>query len=660
MSSKHPLTKEGIIYLLQQEPRILPIRCSIILQVNSFRSCPYFSNSKSFFTITLSDNKYKYNGFIAEVPLDNKMNPGDIIKLAIVSIKKLNPKAQSIFLIKKFNVLKKKEKLNKNLTLVTPREFKKFYNKRISIEEYDDNDFDQYVMDFIGENMMIEKVEEVGEPKKEKEKEPEPDLFLAPPFMRLSKITTFTKNLVIYVQVISKNEKTFFNSTTLKESHLASINFIDPYGFEMQGVLFDKAYSKFAHLLKEGEIYLIEGGNPKLSNKKYTAATYTIAFDVHTKITHIDREKDRLFKEKLLLTIFEDIPFTRISELHKCDINVKINCCVYVINAHPSAIISTKTGKKFKRAVVGDVSLKKCEFTLWEECSQIKLLRGDMLVLKGMKIYDYKGIGISSVLGSVIIVNPEEREDEQQELKELRKLMKNDPDNINWEDISTKTEDTSNTAQPPLQETPQATSESVTHQLPQKIFPYYPVECRFDRVKVKQIDALLGEITPTTKNPVLSKIKGTVFDVIHGKRNVYQGCPTKGCRRKLTLKGEEWFCDGCQKVFEKPCYYYSITLKVKDATAYIIVDLFGEAGLSFFGTSPSEYIDILKESRKDKIDIINKRVMYKTFFFLGKGNFCNYNNFYGKKFFSYRYEPVNEVDEYKRLLDNARKALFKE
>ena len=57
--------------------------------------------------------------------------------------------------------------------------------------------------------------------------------------INLSQISTFNKNICIYVKVIRKNiPKEFHNKVADEEGRLLSIDLIDKTGFEMQTTIF--------------------------------------------------------------------------------------------------------------------------------------------------------------------------------------------------------------------------------------------------------------------------------------------------------------------------------------------------------------------------------------------------------------------------------------
>ena len=98
----------------------------------------------------------------------------------------------------------------------------------------------------------------------------------------LSQISTFTKNICLYVKLTRKSfPKKFYNKTIDKEARLLTFDLIDKNGFQMQAAIFDDTIEKFSPVLKEGNIYYIKGGYAKVNDKRFTniKTDYRLIFD---------------------------------------------------------------------------------------------------------------------------------------------------------------------------------------------------------------------------------------------------------------------------------------------------------------------------------------------------------------------------------------------
>ena len=175
----------------------------------------------------------------------------------------------------------------------------------------------------------------------------------------LSQISTFTKNIALYVRLTRKNiPKSFYNKISQKEGKLLTFDLIDKNGSQMQAVIFDDVIEKFSPILKEGNIYYIKGGHAKFNDKRFTTikTDYKLYFDFNTQIMEVDKNLDNLFnkeEEKLNITKFVD--------LINCEQTKLVNCISYVLQSFPGLAKSSNKGKNYliRKLVLCDSSMFK-------------------------------------------------------------------------------------------------------------------------------------------------------------------------------------------------------------------------------------------------------------------------------------------------------------
>ena len=286
------------------------------LQIISLNLQSKQSNIKKEFelyTCALGDTKYSYCGFILPVKKNQNPKSGDIIKISKISTSKLTYNGCKIIIVKSYDIIKSSEEIKNNL---------------IQVESYED--IQKKIEE---ENKRQKKIEENNNklnsitPQKEKEEEKNkekkkiqveykiinPDDIDMKSILDLSQISTFTKNICLYVKLTKKNfPKKFYNKTTFRESHLLTFDLIDKNGFQMQAAIFDDTIDKFSPMLKEGNIYYIKGGYAKINDKKYTniKTDYKLIFDFNTQIMEVDKNLDKIFDKteaKITITKFVDL-----------------------------------------------------------------------------------------------------------------------------------------------------------------------------------------------------------------------------------------------------------------------------------------------------------------------------------------------------------------
>ena len=351
-----------------------------ILQVQKIYICKpsiQSGNEKVFYSCTLCDNEYKYSGFIIGRNLvDREPSPGDIIQITKIGVCFLSKKSKKVILIKEYECILQKTEIIKNVKLadnlllnfqkniVNEKNNYKVPNENEGKINDIDNNINKNIINSSQSNkntisdnsqnsndINIKNLEQITS---SPEKTPK---IMINNIFNLSEISTYSKNIIIYVKVIKKCEiKTFINRITKKESKVLSFDIIDSKGFEMQANIYDNGLEKLNNILKVGEIYYIIGGYAKLSDKKYTKikSDYKLIFDSNTQIYHIDKKDDTLFPKKPQ----EKNGLVRFADLLKYPVNSIIDCLAYVLESSSKTIKYSKNGNSIaiKKILVGDSS----------------------------------------------------------------------------------------------------------------------------------------------------------------------------------------------------------------------------------------------------------------------------------------------------------------
>ena len=566
------------------------------------------------YTCALGDTKYSYYGFILPVKKD-KQNPnaGDIIKVSKISTSKLTYNGCKIIIVKNYEILKKSEEINNNL---------------IQVESYDD------IQKKISlENQKEKKKEEVNntpkittnnnnnyseDNKKQEKKKIEVEYKIINPddidmktILDLSQISTFTKNISLYVKLTRKSfPRKFYNKTIDKEARLLTFDLIDKNGFQMQAAIFDDTIEKFSPVLKEGNIYYIKGGYAKFNDKRYTSikTDYKLIFDFKTQIMEVDKNLDKIFDkkdEKIEITKFENLTY---STINKC-----VNCLGYVLQISPPTKKHTYKGDSLlRKLVLCDSSMFKVQLTLWNKFTELDLNKGNILLLKCIKVCNYNNnIYLGSVDNSVIEINPDLCNENYNEYDELKKAIN---EGLKEEDIKYINEYNSANTPMEIEDDRSLANNKIIYisNLVQQLRNKYNYRMNSN----KNENVINKEIS------MIFTIKATVLEFEHSDKNYYFACPK--CKKKLLQKEEKYFCQNCECQITDPKLTYFLTLRVIDITGEHSLNLFGDIVNNLFGMDVKDYSNLIENKDYKKLEKITNNIEYHSFYFDGKATIHKY------------------------------------
>jgi len=562
----------------------------IYLQIYSFKETE--RDSKKVYMMSLCDQESKFNSFFLASNEDIPgLKEGKLIHLKEISPKKIK---NSMFIrIKEYELISE------------PFELKEV--KEIKLEDITPE-----------ENKIITNGEkEINSEKKEMEIEETPVTLSEDAYTSLKQLTTFSRDFIIFVRVTKKSEiKTFEtrnNNMGSSQGKLFYFIVLDRDGNEMQCTCFNKAVDKFFDIIEEDQLYEIKGGYVKLNDKKYTRikSDYKIVLDENSKIR---KKADNGIIKKNNMTII------RIKDIPNMNLYSIVDLCVVVLNVGEKMIKNTRNGSQpLKKIVVGDVSKYKIEISLWRVHSDTNVKFGDILLINNVKIGEYKGRTLTTFDETCIKINPPRTNEYVRELEEF--IQKND---IKGEflDLENNTEMKTETKEE---------SENYTS------------------VHIRDVLESLDEYEDVHN---LSKVTAIVTQILHNEKNYYLGCSDRNCKRKLKLEGDsdEYICPNCRRSTKTPTYYYTLSLRVKDASTEYWIDIFGKTAESIMKCTAEEYKNILESGDEEKLKQLTHNVEFKVFNFWVKPKMQTYNTVSKKKLYAYKIEPYNERAEAHKLV----------
>ena len=526
-------------------------------------------------------------------------------------------KFNSFFLASNESISELKEGKLIHIKEISPRKIKN--STFIRIKEYE----------LLGEPLEIKEVKDIKledldkietTPKKEITNEGISMPLSEDAYTSLKQLTTFSRDFVILIRVTKKSEiKTFETRNNSmgsgSQGKLFYFIVLDRDGNEMQCTCFNKAVDKFFDIIEEDQTYEIKGGYVKLNDKKYTRikSDYKIVLDENSKIT---KKIDNGTIKKNNMNII------RIKDIQNMNLYSIVDLCVVVLNVGEKMIKNTRNGSQpLKKIVVGDVSKYKIEISLWRVHSDTNVKFGDVLLINNVKIGEYKGRTLTTFDETCIKINPPKDNEYVRELDEF--IQKND---IKGEflDLENNTEMKTETKEE---------SENYTS------------------VHIRDVLESLDEYEDVSN---LSKVTAIVTQILHNEKNYYLGCSDRNCKRKLKLEGDsdEYICPNpnCRKSTKNPTYYYTLSLRVKDASTEYWIDIFGKTAESIMKCTAEEYKNILESRDDEKLRELTHKVEFKVFNFWVKPKIQTYNTVSKKKLYAYRIEPYNEKAEAHKLV----------
>ena len=545
----------------------------------------------------------------------SKETERDSKKVYMLSLCDQDYKFNSFFLASNESIPKIEEGKLIHIKDISPRKIKN--SPFIRIKEYE----------LIGEPLEIKEVKDIkiedldkveNIPKKEIANEGSPMPLSEDAYTSLKQLTTFSRDFMILIRVTKKSEiKTFETRNnsmgTQSQGKLFYFIVLDRDGNEMQCTCFNKAVDKFFDIIEEDETYEIKGGYVKLNDKKYTRikSDYKIVLDENSKIT---KKFDNGTIKKNNMNI------VRIKDIQNMNLYSIVDLCVVVLNVGEKMIKNTRNGSQpLKKIVVGDVSKYKIEISLWRVHSDTNVKFGDILLINNVKIGEYKGRTLTTFDETCIKINPPLTNEYVKELDDF--LQKNELKG-EWLDLENTSEMKTETKEE---------SENYTS------------------VHIRDVLESLDEYEDVSN---LSKVTAIVTQILHNEKNFYLGCSDRNCKRKLKLEGDsdEYICPNCRKSTKTPTYYYTLSLRVKDASTEYWIDIFGKTAESIMKCTAEEYKNILESRDEEKLKEITHKVEFKVFNFWVKPKIQTYNTVSKKKLYAYRIEPYNEKVEAHKLV----------
>ena len=577
------------------------------IEINEqFQIFKYEMIKNNYYTLTLSDNKYGFSGFL----LNNPKNIEDFKKGKKITIKKIKIKSigsKLFIIINDYEINSEDSKDIPEIKLLKQKDGNFLDDKENIILNFSEKD---------------QSITKITSQEKKQNKEHDIDAPMdSDAYTSLRQLTTFSRDFVILIRVTKKSEIKTFQSKNGNSSQGKLFYFIvlDMDDNEMQCTCFNKACDKFYDLIEEDQIYEIRGGMIKYTDKKfsYVKSDYRIILDEHCTIT---KKKDTGLIKK------NNMKIIKIKDIQNMPLYSIIDICVVVLDISEPVLKHTKNGDQLlKKIIVADTSNYKIEVNLWRIHSNTNVKFGDILLISNVKVGEYRRRILTTFDETCIKVNPPKTNEYVKELEEF----------IEKTDLKGEFTDLQNNIESKTEKGMEDSSS-------------------YNTVHIKDVLEYL-DYNEEIHNFI--KITGFVFSFNHSERNFYMGCADKNCKKKLVYdeNNEEYTCPGCHKTFKEPTYYYTLSIKVGDDSCCYNIDIFGKTAEIIMKCTAKEYRDILLNDDIEKKSEIENRILLKEFNFWVKPKIHSYNSVDKKKIYAYKIKPVDEKVEAHQLIDFLKK-----
>jgi len=373
--------------------------------------------------------------------------------------------------------------------------------------------------------------------------------FKAAPVMQLSAISIYTQAWRIRVRIVSKtNVRQFVNKRGTGQ--MFSLDGMDSQAQKTRATFFSGAVDKYYNMLNVHQIFEIAGGTVRTGNPRFCPYPLEFTFD------------GRCFVE----AVMDDgsIPRIKHDPLPLAQIHSKapgdfVDVAGVVLDFKEPTVVATRVGinRRMRRLTLADDSRCPLLVHVWGSSADEPLNKGDVVFVKRARVTDFNGRSLDATQ------NPELNPDDPRAFQ-LRKLFSELSANFGSSLISS----------PIGLPVDRQTLSLCIHEGEGRL------QCGAASQGIRH--ALLHRISPVT-----------VTKLFNDRSLYYFGCmqDVEGrqsrCKRKVLPCGQMWQCSSGH-VSSEPTPLYSFKVEVADASASLMVGVFGDDGTTILGLPAAE------------------------------------------------------------------------
>lgn len=537
-------------------------------------------NNGGMYNCTLIDSDSKYGGFLLQYDQkDGTPGTGDIIHVSKIVMAKLPTRDSHIYYCKIVKLIRRAMALQ-----VDPGKVVNISKKRM-VKEY--------------ENTVYKPNESYTKDTDNREGNSYDSSYDDSKCTLISSLTSFTNNALLYLKCKVKNQvKYFVAKQTKKDCILQSYIFVDTKGDEIQATVFGKTAENFDKIIEEGVVYEIKKCSISMAERNYnpTKCDYKLMFYESSQIKKVpDNGKFGAVK-------FNILPIEQIMDY---PIGKLVDVFGIILEDKGFQEFTTKTDKvlKNRKLIIGDETLYKIDLTIWEPLAnpEDNYTVGDLIAVKNCRVREFNGRKNIGTTESSEIKNSLDSVSD----KKLRSFF-NSHQNIS-----------------DYKEVPGESLSPGTRNIAELVF-------------IKEIMNTY-ELEMENKDRPVFELCGVVTRLNHSERNYYVGCVK--CKKKM----EADVCVSCSCPDKK--IIFTLSVNVRDASSNFWVDMFGDIAEKFLGVKGEEYEEILRHGNtpeeNNELSLINERIEYHTFSFVGKVRENIYNEQKRFRFSAFRFTERN-------------------
>ena len=350
----------------------------------------------------------------------------------------------------------------------------------------------------------------------------------------ISFLTIYKSDFVIQARVLKKDPiRTYKNQRG--DGHILSVLIMDNSGSPkniIKGTFFNEQALKYNEILEESKVFVFSGGEIKPKNARFNTTKHDceITFNRNTQITQqADDESATIAQENYHFELLPSIE--RYEKYHELDV------LVIVKSIGPIEEVNLRAGgTRSKRvAKVYDESGLCVELTIWGDIKGVHLLQeGQIVAIRSVIVNEWKGKCLSSRTSTSISV------DFPKDLQRYQSLSNFQKDGGQFQSLK------------------EDTSDNVQHKV-RYLKSLREIE---NEAEVNFANMYDDE----RKKPIYFNTMATV-SYIPQNNLYYNACPTEKCAKKLLKEDDDqWRCQKCDGVFEKPQPRFIGKVKIMDHT----------------------------------------------------------------------------------------------
>ena len=523
------------------------------------------------YTATLRVLNTKYNGFLFMIEIDTPLKEFSFVN--IKSLRSLMAKKKChMFIINEFEVLEME--LSALLALGIQNEVKLIKDED-GVLTYDTGEFIYDTNALNASPQVTTTTTDVTAPPPQTT-ETSSLTTTTYTYTSLRQLTTFSQDFIILVRVIKKSEIKIFAHSASEQLYNKLFYFVglDKDGDEIQISCFNKVAERLYLSIIENEVYEIKGGYVKLNDKKFIPARsqYKIVLNENSVVKHVPD-----------VGVIKNghINIIPINELGSLTLYSMVDVCGIVLDVGDKTKKNTKNGSQYmKKVIIGDTSQSKIELSLWRHHASVELKKGDIILLKQVKIGDFNGRNLSTFDETSVLINPTNIPEVSTLMNYIKTNSEHAYDEAFYFDLEIVRDNNHLMF---------VDRDGYLH-----TYTYAPMMNDYNAVYYIN-DVLENGSDGDNGGKVYWVIKATITNFIHNAKNYYLGCGNQSCRRKLKYdnKQQKYYCGYCNGNAYSEEYYYTLCVRVKDCSKDYWIDIFGKPAELLMQIKAEEYKDIV-------------------------------------------------------------------